>query len=173
MASDDTSDVLTNLTKPKTSATITVRIIKSFEFRTEKGLILHDVDLETTTVSKLGQLARQAIQTQAGWKPYRTLVDTDDESRALDTLKLYTKAHGAKTTNLIINLDHDEWILEDGSRTLAEVGFVENEVEVSFFNRQAYEAFKANPVVREIYFSIGLFRNTRFFWPIRRAGTDT
>lgn len=31
-----------------------------------------------------------------------------------DTLKLYTKAHGAKTMNLIINLDHDEdWILHD------------------------------------------------------------
>jgi hypothetical protein len=27
-----------------------------------------------------------------------------------------------QTTNLIINLDHDEWILEDESKTLVEVG---------------------------------------------------
>lgn len=55
-------------------------------------------------------------------------------------MKLYTVAHGAKvsgpltalelvptyhwqTTNLIINLDHDEWILDDDSKILAELGF--------------------------------------------------
>lgn len=56
----------------------------------------------------------------------------------VDTAKLYTKAHGAKvvpypsnalflkfgkTTNLIINLDHDEWILDDDSKTLSALGF--------------------------------------------------
>ncbi|GAW01965.1 cytoplasmic protein [Lentinula edodes] len=70
-----------------------------------------------------------------GWKPYRNV--------QLDTLKLYTQAHGAKTTNLIINLDHDEWILADDS-TLADAGF-ENETEVSFFNRDLYEQFKQDP----------------------------
>jgi len=39
-----------------------------------------------------------------------------------DTLKFYTVAHGHKTQNLIINLDHDEWILNDHSKTLAELG---------------------------------------------------
>jgi len=62
----------------------------------------------------------------------------------LDTLKLYTVAHGAKTTNLIINLDHDEWIFDENSKTLAELGF-ENETEVSLFNREMYDQFKANP----------------------------
>ena len=28
-----------------------------------------------------------------------------------------------QTTNLIINLDHDEWILDDDSKTLADLGF--------------------------------------------------
>jgi Uncharacterized conserved protein (DUF2340) len=63
-----------------------------------------------------------------------------------DTLKLYTKAHGAKvslfvlltinrqtaspfspitfkTTNLIINLNNDDWILDDDSQILADIGF--------------------------------------------------
>jgi hypothetical protein len=78
----------------------------------------------------------------------------------------------SQTTNLIINLDHDEWILEDRSKSLSEYGLglfvlslhnytnssveliqsildffnpAENESEVSLFNRADYEAFKANP----------------------------
>lgn len=53
------SSVTTNLARPKTSATLTVRVIKSFEFRTEKSLVLHDVNLETTTVGQLKEIARQ------------------------------------------------------------------------------------------------------------------
>ncbi|KIJ69542.1 hypothetical protein HYDPIDRAFT_172910 [Hydnomerulius pinastri MD-312] len=133
------SDVLTNVALPKTEATITLRVIKSFEYRTERSLVLHKLNLETTTVGGLKDIARRAIQTGPAWKPYRNAV--------LDTLKLYTKAHGAKTTNLIINLDHDEWILDDDGKTLADVGF-ENETEISFFGREAYEKFKLNPEIR-------------------------
>jgi hypothetical protein len=40
-----------------------------------------------------------------------------------DTLKLYSKAKGTKTQNLIINLDNDpEWMFEDDGKTLADVG---------------------------------------------------
>ncbi|KAI0029322.1 hypothetical protein K488DRAFT_88859 [Vararia minispora EC-137] len=136
MSYTDFDDTPTNLAKPKTSATLTLRVIKSFEFRTERHLVLHDVNLVTTTVGQLKEMARQAIQTQPGWKPYR--------NATFDTLKLYTQAHGAKTTNLIINLDHDDWILDDDSKTLEACGF-ENETEVSLFSRQLYEAFKLNP----------------------------
>ncbi|KAJ3726310.1 cytoplasmic protein [Lentinula raphanica] len=134
----DFSDVHTNLARPKTSATLTVRVIKSFQYRTERSLVLQNINLETTTVGQLKDISRQAIQSQSGWKPYRNV--------ELDTMKLYSQAHGAKTTNLIINLDHDEWILTDDSKTLAEAGF-ENETEVSFFNRNLYEQFKQNPEV--------------------------
>jgi len=134
-------DPLTNLTKPLTSATITVRIIKSFEYRTEKSLVLHDLNLEEVTVGQLKKIAQEAILTKPGWKPYRTTV--------FDTLKLYTKAHGAKTTNLIINLDHDEWIMDDDDKPLASLG-LENESEVSLFNREAYQQFKQNPETKWI-----------------------
>jgi len=135
-AEGEISDVLTNLALPKTSATLTLRIIKSFEYRTEKSLVLHNINLEQVTVGELKELAREAVKTRTGWKPYRAIT--------LDTLKLYTKAHGAKTTNLIINLDHDEWILDDNSKVLVDLGF-ENETEASFFNRDAYHNFQANP----------------------------
>lgn len=88
-------DTLTNLARPRTSAIITVRVIKSFEFRTERSLVLRDIDLDATTVGDLKEMARNgrssvrpnelyhpfpnlnslasiAIQTQPGWKPYRS-----------------------------------------------------------------------------------------------------
>jgi len=133
------SDELTNLAVPKCSATITVRIIKSFEYRTEKSLVVRNLNLEETTVGELKQIALEAINTQSGWKPYATV--------ELDALKLYTRAHGAKTTNLIINLDHDDWFFDNDAQILADIG-IENETELSFFNRAAYEAFKDNPETR-------------------------
>nr|GAT61277.1 predicted protein [Mycena chlorophos]GAT61278.1 predicted protein [Mycena chlorophos] len=130
------SSTLSNEALPKTSATLTLRIIKSFVFRTERSLVLHNINLESTSVGQLKDMARAAVVTQSGWKPFRNV--------ALDTMKLYTQAHGAKTTNLIINLDHDEWILNDDEQLLADAGF-QNETEVSFFNYQLYNEFKANP----------------------------
>jgi hypothetical protein len=55
------SDVLTNETLPKTEATITIRVIKSFEYRTERSLVLHKLNLETTTVGELKEIARQGM----------------------------------------------------------------------------------------------------------------
>ncbi|KAG0211013.1 hypothetical protein BGX33_004568 [Mortierella sp. NVP41] len=123
-----TSDPLSNTLAPSTAATLTIRVIKSFEYRTSKNLILHNVDLTATN-----------IKTTAGWKPYQTTV--------FDTLKLYTKAHGAKTMNLIINMDHDDWILSNDDEILADRG-IENETEISIFNRELYEAFKQHPDIK-------------------------
>ncbi|KAF5330631.1 hypothetical protein D9619_005717 [Psilocybe cf. subviscida] len=146
------SDQLTNTARPSEDATITVRIIKSLKFRTERSLVLHHLDLDNVSVAQLKEMAKHAVSTQPGWKPYRNVVlgvyfsahRSSHFSSNPDTLKLYTKAHGSKTSNLIINLDHDEWILDDDSKTLTEVGF-ENETEVSFFSRQDYDDFKLNP----------------------------
>lgn len=56
------SELTTNLARPKTSATLTIRIIKSFEFRTEKSLVLHNINLEATTVGQLKEIARQGTR---------------------------------------------------------------------------------------------------------------
>lgn len=102
-----------------------------------------------------------ALRTTPGFKAYRTVT--------FDTLKLYTQAHSHKTMNLIINLDHDEWILSDMSKTLAECGAV-NETEYSYFNREMYEEYKKNPQVSQSFFLFRLLdanptRNT-----VRRMG---
>ncbi|RUP50636.1 hypothetical protein BC936DRAFT_138308 [Jimgerdemannia flammicorona] len=172
---------LANLLRPLTKSTITVRCIKSFEYRTCKNLILHDVNLMETTVGDLKTLIRESaytasiryftplsflpliprlpnveIQMMSGFKPYLNVV--------FDTLKLYTVAHGHKVTptaflsfvpgnccmnyytmNLIINIEDDErLIFADDSATLTSLG-LENEAEISFFNRESYEAFKQHP----------------------------
>lgn len=97
---------------------------------------MHHVNLEIITVGQLKENIRQVIQSQQAWKAYRNV--------QLDTIKLYTKAHSAKTTNLIINLDHDDWILNEDNKVLADVG-IEHETEVSIFNKAHYEAFKQDP----------------------------
>ncbi|ODO06503.1 cytoplasmic protein [Cryptococcus wingfieldii CBS 7118] len=124
---------------PISDATLTIRVIKSFEFRTQKSLVLQHLDLRTLTVGALMEQVREQAKTAPGFKAYRALV--------LDTLKLYTVAHGHKTTNLIINLDHEDWILSDLEKTLADIG-AQNETELSFFNREAYEKFKADPEIK-------------------------
>ncbi|KAF8942211.1 hypothetical protein BGZ52_012755, partial [Haplosporangium bisporale] len=84
-------------------------------YRTSKNLILHNVDLTSTTVAQLRQSIIEKVKVTAGFKPYQNVV--------FDTLKLYTKAHGAKTMNLIINMDHDEdWILNNDDDILASKG---------------------------------------------------
>jgi hypothetical protein len=58
------------------------------------------------------------------------------------------KAHGSKTSNLIINLDHDEdWILTPPDKSLKDFN-IDFESEISYFNRTEYEAFKAHPEVK-------------------------
>ncbi|GAA5819996.1 hypothetical protein JCM11251_005439 [Rhodosporidiobolus azoricus] len=135
MADETPFEALTNTLRPLTDCFLTLRIIKSFEFRTTKNLLLPHVDVTQVTVGQLKEICREQVKTAPGFKPYRTV--------ELDTLKLYTRAHGAKTTNLIINLEHDDDILRDDSATLQSVG-VENETEISFFNGELYEQFKAS-----------------------------
>lgn len=62
MESTGISNILTNVARPKTSATLTLRIIKSFEYRTERSLVLHNVNLEKTTIGELKDTARQGIE---------------------------------------------------------------------------------------------------------------
>ncbi|KAF8247069.1 hypothetical protein K440DRAFT_630195 [Wilcoxina mikolae CBS 423.85] len=125
--------------RPITDATLTIRVIKNFPYRTSKNVILHHLDLTTVTAGELKEKVKTHIQTQPGFKAYKALQP--------DTLKLYTKAHGTKTNNLIINMeDKDErFLFRDDNATLASYG-CEHETEISFFIMKDYEEFKANPV---------------------------
>ncbi|KAJ3336980.1 hypothetical protein HDU93_001825 [Gonapodya sp. JEL0774] len=100
---------------PGARGTVTVRVIKSLEYRTLKSLVLLDVDLAGTTVRELKDIVRERIKTSPGFRPY---LNGDQ-----DTFKLYVAAMGTKSSNLVINTDHDDTlILVDDTKTLAEYG---------------------------------------------------
>jgi len=94
------------------------------------------------------------VQSKPAYKVYRTVnfgeppsysssrLTLTDKCRS-DCLKLYTKAHGSKTTNLIINLDHDDWILDDDNVTLASVGM--GTYEIAQFTQKAIYLTLKNP----------------------------
>jgi len=63
------AESLTNQARPPTNATITVRIIKSFKFRTERSLVLHNVNLTTTTAGLLKEMAKQGHYMSYGGVP--------------------------------------------------------------------------------------------------------
>nr|CAG8506401.1 12437_t:CDS:2 [Entrophospora candida] len=92
-----TNDPLTNKLNPTTSSTLTIRVIKNFEYRTVKSIVLSNINLETTT-----------------------------------------------NQNLVINTDHDEWLLNNENETLISYD-IENETELSFFNYEAYNNYKSHP----------------------------
>lgn len=66
-------DPLTSTTRPLESSTITVRIIKSFEYRTQKALVLKEINLKEMTVQGLIDRCMEEIKTRPGFKPYKTL----------------------------------------------------------------------------------------------------
>lgn len=53
------SDPLTNTLRPATDSMLTIRIIKSFEFRTTKNLLIPHADLTTLTVGALKEFVRK------------------------------------------------------------------------------------------------------------------
>ncbi|EGV65519.1 hypothetical protein PSN45_002489 [Yamadazyma tenuis] len=137
----DTEEPLTSNVRPATDAVLTIRIIKSFPYRNVRNHIIHSINLKETTPQQLYEQMKQIINTTGGLRPYRNM--------EYDTLKLYTKAHGTKSMNLVINFENDKefTILSpdvNPSQTLYDLG-VENETEISLFKLSDYLAYKENP----------------------------
>jgi hypothetical protein len=57
-STDQYHEPLSSELLPNTDATLTIRIIKSFEFRTQKSMVIKGVNLETETVGSLKQRVR-------------------------------------------------------------------------------------------------------------------
>ncbi|CAH1789961.1 unnamed protein product, partial [Owenia fusiformis] len=124
-------------TNPSGGITLTIRLIRSFEHRNIKHLVCHNIDT-SSTIEELMELINKDLKTKPGLPPpFRTFT--------FDTLKIEHKAHGAKTSDPIINRDNDEMILKKGS-TIVESG-IENETELSYFKLEDYERYKQNPEV--------------------------
>ncbi len=95
--------------------TVTVRIIKSFEYKNYRSLIFHGVALQMATLEDVARLVRERIEEKAALAQYRACT--------FDTFKMYYQPFGAKTSNPMINLGNDEaLILADEQAPLAALG---------------------------------------------------
>lgn len=72
---DDFENKETNLARPLTDAIVTVRIIKSFAYRSMKALVLKSVDLTAMTVDDLERKCKEEIKSTPAFKVFRTYVD--------------------------------------------------------------------------------------------------
>jgi len=121
-----------------TDATMTVRLIKSFEYKNFRNVVFHHVDLTKLTLTDLEALVWERVQGNA-------VLSRLFPPGTLDTFKLYCQPHQAKTNNPIINVgDDDTLVLLDYARPLQDLGF-QHQMEVSFFHWSTYELYRANP----------------------------
>lgn len=117
------------------SGTVTIRLVRSFEHRNIKHIVLHDVDFSQTVSSFKEAIRKDLVSMQGIPPPFKKFT--------YDTLKISHKAHGAKSNDPVIDIENDQLILEDGV-TLKEAG-VGNETEISYFKMEDYRKYQANP----------------------------
>uniref|UniRef100_A0ABK0LT92 Similar to chromosome 2 open reading frame 76 n=1 Tax=Rattus norvegicus TaxID=10116 RepID=A0ABK0LT92_RAT len=117
-------------------ATITVRLIRSFEHRNFKPVVYHRVNLHQT-VKEFIIFLKQDV-------PSRTSLPPPLRNYKYDTLKILHQAHKAKTNELVLGLEDDDTLLLKEDRTLKDSG-VASETEIAFFCGEDYRRYKANP----------------------------
>lgn len=121
---------------PEAAATVTVRLVRSFEYRNFKPVVFQEVSLEQS-VEDFIQRVRKDIVTRPGLPP-------PFRKYQYDTMKVIHQAHGAKTNDLVMSFDDKDKPLLQGNETLRAAG-IANETELAFFRKDDYDAFKANP----------------------------
>ncbi|XP_061464955.1 UPF0538 protein C2orf76 homolog isoform X2 [Rhineura floridana] len=118
-------------------ATVTVRLVRSFEHRNFKPVVYHDVNLDHT-VKEFIEFVKKDVALRTGlpppFKKYR-----------YDKMKIIHQAHGSKTNELVVSLEDDDKLILPEDSTLRAAG-VANETELAFFCMDDYRKYKANPV---------------------------
>lgn len=133
---DSSMTFLTCVFSNSLMATVTIRLIRSFEHRNLKHVVYHDVDL-TQSVGTFIDFVKNDICTRPGLPP-------PFKKYSFDTLKISHKAYGYKSNDPVINLEDDEKLILKEECTLKENG-VDNETEISFFRMEDYLEYKKNP----------------------------
>lgn len=118
------------------NVTITIRLIRSFEHRNIRNLVLHDVSLD----QKVEDL------TKAIWERINATTNLPPPFRnfSFDTLKIETHAHGAKTNDPVINREDDAKLVLKPHQLLRDCG-IKHETEISFFKKEDYLKYKEKP----------------------------
>lgn len=123
------------------NATVTVRLIKSFEYKNFRNIIFHNLDLTALTLNDLQHLTQDRIAAS----PLLSRLFPAASPVPLDTFKRYYTRHAAKTNNAIINVGEDDtMVMMDMEGKLADLGMT-HETEISWFNWEEYQKFCNNP----------------------------
>eukprot|EP00731_Ephydatia_muelleri_P008666 Em0004g1004a len=115
--------------------TLTVRLIRSFEYRNIRNIVVKGIPLNMLVKDFMAEINNRLQSDAALPVPFKR--------HKYDAMKVHSFAYGSKTSDTAINLDHEEWIL-DPSKTLQEC-LVRNETEISYFNLADYRQYKQNP----------------------------
>lgn len=123
------------------NATVTVRLIKSFEYKNFRNVVFHNLNLTALSLGDLQQLTMQRIEAS----PLLVRLFPKDSLVPLDTFKRYYTRHAAKTNNAIINVgEDDKMVILDMEGKLADLGLT-HETEISWFNWEEYQKFCNDP----------------------------
>ncbi|KAI5186207.1 UPF0538 protein C2orf76 homolog isoform X1 [Manis pentadactyla] len=117
--------------------TITVRLIRSFEYRNFKPVVYHGVNLDQTVKEFIVFLKKDV--------PLRTSLLAPFRNYKYDKLKIIHRAHKSKTNELVLSLEDDDRLLLKEDSTLKAAG-IANETEIAFFCEEDYRNYKANPI---------------------------
>lgn len=115
---------------------LTVRIVRSFEHRNIKHMVLKGIDISKPVTEFLLELL-QELKTRPGIPP-------PFKNFQYDTLKIQHQPHGFKTNDPVINKDNDDELILKLDKSLKECGVV-NETEISLFKMSDYLQYKKNP----------------------------
>ncbi|XP_018431087.1 PREDICTED: UPF0538 protein C2orf76 homolog [Nanorana parkeri] len=94
--------------------TVTVRLVRSFEYRNFRPVVYHGVDLEQTAQQFLDYLKKDIAVRDGLPPPFRKYM--------YDTMKIIHQAHGAKTNELVVGLEDDDKLILRSGQTLREAG---------------------------------------------------
>ncbi|XP_057306125.1 UPF0538 protein C2orf76-like [Hydractinia symbiolongicarpus] len=115
---------------------ITVRLIRSFEYRNIRNVVYHHVDLNQTGLEFINFVKEDILK--------RTELPAPFRKHLYNAMKIEQKQFGSKTNDPVINNDNDEELRICEHKTLIECG-VGNETVISFYNNEEYEKYKHNP----------------------------
>ncbi len=115
---------------------VSIRLIRSFEHRNLRFLVLRGVNLEWTTEEFMEKI-RAEISTSSLPPPFKKF--------DYDCLKIEHQAHGAKTNDPVISCDNDDSLILKPNQKIDDRG-VKHETAVSFFRLDDYKAYVATKV---------------------------